>query len=137
MIVFLESDKNDFTVTLNPPICASKVRMVSCSLYNSWYNLIGGIVMTKDGNTSKGNAIPNGQYTPQTLAKELAKYGWTLTTGLPHEMTIKHNMAISGVSGGFQVTFGQYDPLGALLGITGKTITTNPTQVHWKVSIPL
>ena len=42
MIVFLESDKNNFTTYLNPPIKARKVRLVSCSLYNSWYNLIAG-----------------------------------------------------------------------------------------------
>ena len=91
MIVFLESDKNNFTTYLNPPIKARKVRLVSCSLYNSWYNLIGGEVTVVESNASVGKKIPDGHYTPITLAKEIAKHGYTLTTGLPHEMTLKHD----------------------------------------------
>ena len=89
MIVFLESDKNNFTTYLNPPIKARKVRLVSCSLYNSWYNLInGGTVRNVSGRTMQ--KIPDSHYTPITLAKELAKHGYTLTTGLPHEWAWKH-----------------------------------------------
>ena len=87
MIVFLESDKNNFTMYPKSPIKARKVRLVSCSLYNSWYNLIGGEV-TASGSPPM-TKIPDSHYTPITLAKELAKHGYTLTTGLPHEMTFK------------------------------------------------
>ena len=81
MIVFLNSDQNPFTTYLNPPIRAHKVRLISCSLYNSWYNLIGGTATV--GGTA--NNIPDSHYKPQTLAKELAKHNITLKTGLPHE----------------------------------------------------
>ena len=87
MIVFLNSDQNPFITYLNPPIKAHKVRLISCSLYNSWHNLIGGEV-TKGGTQHK---IPNSHYTPQTLSKELSKQGATLKTGLPHEWSLTGN----------------------------------------------
>ena len=87
MIVFLNSDQNPFTAYLNPPIKAHKVRLISCSLYNSWHNLIAGFI-TKG---SKQHLIPHSHYTPQTLAKELAKRDVTLTTGLPHEWKLTHD----------------------------------------------
>ena len=129
MIVFLESDKNNFTTYLNPPIKARKVRLVSCSLYNSWHNLINGMVTAFKGNGNyQGVMLPNGHYTPITLAKELAKHGYTLTTGLPHEMTLKHNLPNN-----FSVTLGRLDALGSLLGIQGKAITNTAIPVNWKV----
>jgi len=122
MILFLESDKNPFSITLNTPLVGvSQVKLLSCSLYNSWYNLIGGIVMTKNGS----NKIPDSHYTPVSLSAELAKHGYTLTTGLPHEMAIRHNIT------NFTAPVGI---LGTLLGV--KQITTTATPVHWKVPNP-
>lgn len=118
MIVFLESDKNNFTVNLNPPIRAHKTCLVSCSLYNSLYKLIGGWSLWKRVPVINVRCSQTGMhYTPMTLAKELAKRGYTLTTGLPHKMTIKHDMA------NYSVTLGKFDALGSLFGIIGKTIT--------------
>ena len=117
MIVFLNSDQNPFTTYLNPPIKAHKVRLISCSLYNSWHNLIGGEV-TKKGTAHK---IPDSHYTPQTLAKELAKHDVTLTTGLPHEwkLTIPQQ--------------GQYSlnlPINVLLGTD---VVNKRIVYHWNV----
>ena len=119
MIVFLNSDKNPFITYLNPPIRApaSKVRLVSCSLYNSWHNLIGGEV-TKKGTTHK---IPDSHYTPQTLAKELAKHDVTLTTGLPHEWkleTPKQNPSTTNP---------------AIDVLLGSKVVNGETLYHWNV----
>lgn len=123
MIVFLDSDKSNFTTYLNPPIRASKVRLVSCSLYNSWYNLIGGTLPAAPNNIK----IPDSHYTPITLAKELSKHGYTLTSGLPHEMTFKKNTG-SGSTG-----FSKGNPLPGFLGI-GRTLDgTTAVPVKWKV----
>ena len=124
MIVFLESDKNNFTTYLNPPIKARKVRLVSCSLYNSWYNLIGGEV-TASGSPPM-TKIPDSHYTPITLAKELAKHGYTLTTGLPHEMTFKRNVTTS-------TGLGVDNPLVKLLGCDYTLTGGNAVSVDWKV----
>ena len=121
MIVFLESDKNNFTMYLNPPIKARKVRLVSCSLYNSWYNLIGGEIPA-----SGMQKIPDSHYTPITLAKELAKHGYTLTTGLPHEMKFKRNTTTSA-------GLGADNPLVKLLGCANTLNGGNAVAVNWKV----
>ena len=123
MIVFLESDKNNFTTYLNPPIKARKVRLVSCSLYNSWYNLINGEVKTSSGTTK----LSDSHYTPITLAKALAKQGYTLTTGLPHEMKLKKNVVSSSTD------LGADNPLVKLLGCAYTLDGTNAVSVDWKV----
>ena len=114
MIVFLNSDQNPFITYFSPPIKARKVRLVSCSLYNSWHNLIGGVV-TKGGTQHK---IPDSHYKPQTLAKELAKHDVSLTTGLPHEW---------GLNTGSNVTLNA--PLTHLLGLKK---VNNINTFHWK-----
>ena len=91
MIVFLNSDQNPFTTYLNPPIKAHKVRLISCSLYNSWHNLIGGVATVNKADKK----IPDSHYTPQTLAKELAKYKVFLTTGLPHQWSLVPDAGVS------------------------------------------
>ena len=111
MIVFLHSDQNPFMTYFSPPIKAHKVRLISCSLYNSWYNLMGGVV-TKQGTAHK---IPDSHYKPQTLAKELAKHDVSLTTGLPHEWTMT---VPSGTSLNSAIT--------TLLGKDGD-------KYHWKI----
>jgi len=88
MFVFIESDKNGFTTYINPPLTnITHVRLVSCSLYNSWNNLTGGVlkVYAKDGSGYSEYNIPDAHYTPATLSKEFAKHGSTLTIGLPYE----------------------------------------------------
>ena len=60
----------------------------------------------KGNGTYQGVMLPNGHYTPITLAKEISKYGYTLTTGLPHEMTLKHNLPNH-----FSVTLGRLDAI--------------------------
>ena len=117
MIVFLCSDKNPFTTYLNPPIKAHKVRLMSCSLYNSWYNLIGGVATVN----KTARKIPDSHYTPQTLAKELAKYKVFLTTGLPHEWSLVPDAGVS-------IDINQ--PIKDLLGY--KVVNSNNT-FHWKV----
>ena len=117
MIVFLDSDKNNFTTLLNPPIKANRVRLLSCSLYNSWYNLIGGVATVNQ----TARAIPDSHYTPQTLAKELAKYQIALTTGLPHEWGLVPDANVS-------VDINQ--PIKDLIGY--KTVGGVNT-FHWKV----
>ena len=118
MIVFLNSDKNPFTTYLNPPIKAHKVRLISCSLYNSWYNLIVGMVTVG----KVANRIPDSHYTPQTLAKALAKHGVTLKTGLPHKWEIRGRNSTQRSNG--------YAPINVLLG----TKMSNLTAVyHWKI----
>ena len=70
--------------------------------------------------------IPDSHYTPITLAKELAKHGYTLTTGLPHEMTFKRNVTTS-------TGLGADNPLVKLLGCAYTLNGGNAVAVNWKV----
>lgn len=124
MIVFLESNKKEFTTYLNPPIWASKLRLISCSLYNSWYNFIRGKVI--HNNASK--YLPDSHYTPITLAKKLAKYDYTLTKGLPHEITLRYTRSSSSVN------VAGDNPLVSLLGLKTTTLVKDKAYaVNWEV----
>ena len=118
MIVFLSGDTNPFTTYLNPSLNARKVRLICCSLYNSWYNLIGGIVTISD----KENKIPDSHYKPQTLAKEFAKLKVTLTTGLPHEWNLAPEAGSS------------YDSINQpIKDLLGYKVVNNNNTFHWKM----
>ena len=72
LTIFLQ--KNGETVFLDQAIPKVHfMKLISCSLYNSWHNLmsVGQIYFKEDGQVLA--SIPQGHYTYQSLAEELAQ----------------------------------------------------------------
>ena len=76
VVLTIVAQKNGETIFFNEPLPKVHfMRLVSCSLYNSWHNLTRVGTMTfKTTTTEKGLAeIPQGHYTIESLVKELTK----------------------------------------------------------------
>ena len=72
VVLTIVAQKNGETVYFDEPIPqAHFMRLVSCSLYNSWHNLnrVGQITLTDAPETLA--SIPGGHYTVKNLVKEL------------------------------------------------------------------
>ena len=75
VVLTINAPSNDYTVYFDQPISKPNyIRLLNCSLYNSWYNLKGGkiILIDKEDNNIKyeSNFLP-GHYTIESnLAKE-------------------------------------------------------------------
>ena len=87
VILTLTTTENPHTVYFDQPIQKpSYIRLLSCSLYNSWFNLKkdGEIFYTDEKNSNKSESIILGNYTIEVMAKTienaLKKYGDILRT---------------------------------------------------------
>ena len=88
VILTVVTKENPHTVYFEPyPIPKpSYIRLLSCSLYNSWFNLKEGgkIFYTDDKKNQRSESILPGNYTIEEMAKTLQnsfkKYGDVLTT---------------------------------------------------------
>ena len=86
VIVTLTTTENPHTVYFDQPIQKpSYIRLLSCSLYNSWFNLKkGGKIFYTNKNLEKSEFILPGNYTIEEMAKTienaLKKYGDKLRT---------------------------------------------------------
>ena len=86
VIVTLTTTENPHTVYFDQPIQKpSYIRLLSCSLYNSWFNLKeGGKIFYTNKNLEKSESILPGNYTIEEMAKTienaLKKYGDKLRT---------------------------------------------------------
>jgi len=72
VVLTIVAKKNGETVYFDEPIPQVHfMRLVSCSLYNSWHNLsrVGQINLTKTGETLA--SIPGGHYTLHGLVREI------------------------------------------------------------------
>ena len=86
VIVTVNTTENHHTVYFDQPIQKpSYIRLLSCSLYNSWFNLKeGGKIFCTNKNLEKSESILSGNYTIEEMAKTienaLKKYGDILRT---------------------------------------------------------
>ena len=86
VILTLTTTENPHTVYFDQPIQKpSYIRLLSCSLYNSWFNLKeGGKIFYTNKNLEKSESILPGNYTIEEMAKTienaLKKYGDKLRT---------------------------------------------------------
>ena len=87
VILTLTTTENPHTVYFNQPIQKpSYIRLLSCSLYNSWFNLkeVGKIFYTDDKKNQRSESILPGNYTIEEIAKTLQnsfkKYGEVIKT---------------------------------------------------------
>ena len=87
VILTLTTTENPHTVYFDQPIKKpSYIRLLSCSLYNSWFNLKEGgkIFYTDEKNLEKSQSLFPGNYTIEEMAKTienaLKKYGDILRT---------------------------------------------------------
>ena len=95
VVLTIVAPSNDHTVYFDQPIPKPNyIRLLSCLLYNSWYNLkAAGKIEGK----SKAFTFLPGPYVPKTLAKQienaLSKYTNTIKaeTNMPFGKIIIHN----------------------------------------------
>ena len=87
VILTLTTTENPHTVYFDQPIQKpSYIRLLSCSLYNSWFNLKkdGEIFYTDEKNSKNSESIILGNYTIEVMAKTIEnafkKYGDILRT---------------------------------------------------------
>ena len=87
VIVTVNTTENPHTVYFDQPIQKpSYIRLLSCSLYNSWFNLKenGEIFYTDEKNSKKSESIILGNYTIEVMAETIEnafkKYGYILRT---------------------------------------------------------
>ena len=87
VIVTVNTTENPHTVYFDRPIeKPSYIRLLSCSLYNSWFNLKedGEIFYTDEKNSNESESIILGNYTIEVMAKTIEnafkKYGDILRT---------------------------------------------------------
>ena len=87
VILTLTTKENPHTVYFDQPIQKpSYIRLLSCSLYNSWFNLKEGgkIFYTDDKKNQRSESILPGNYTIEEMAKTIEnsfkKYGDVLRT---------------------------------------------------------
>ena len=77
VILTINAPSNDYTVYFDHPIPKPNyMRLISCSLYNSWFNFMGGkIILTdkQDNNKKYENNLLPGFYTVESLAEALKK----------------------------------------------------------------
>ena len=72
VILTIVAQKNDETVYFDQPIPqVHYMRLVPCSLYNSWHNLKTVGMMTIKQTGEPVASLPEGNYTVMSLAKEL------------------------------------------------------------------
>ena len=76
IVLTIIADSNDHTVRFREPLGKSNyIRLLSCPLYNSWYNLKrrGEISISDRQNNASIETIPPGKYTLEGLAKAFGK----------------------------------------------------------------
>ena len=76
VVLTIVAQKNGETIFFNDPFPKVHfIRLVSCSLYNSWHNLtrVGLMTFKKPNGSSNVTlaSIPEGHYTIESIAKEL------------------------------------------------------------------
>ena len=74
VVLTIVVQKNDETIYFDEPIPRVHfIRLVSCSLYNSWHNLktVGLLAIKQTGEPVA--SLPEGNYTVMSLAKELTE----------------------------------------------------------------
>ena len=74
VVLTIVTQNNGETVYFDEPISqAHLMKLISCSLYNSWHNLksVGQIYFKEDREVLA--SIPQGHYTSESLAEELTK----------------------------------------------------------------
>ena len=77
VVLTVLAPSNDYTIYFKNPLPKPDyIRLISCSLYNSWHNLqTRAEISMSDEKTKKQTIVglPPGHYTPETSAKRLTK----------------------------------------------------------------
>ena len=77
VILSVVAPSNDYTIYFNRPLPKPNyIRLISCSLYNSWHNLqTRAEISISDKETKKQTVaeLPPAHYTPETTAKTLTQ----------------------------------------------------------------
>ena len=90
VVLTVVAPSNDYTIYLKHPLPRQNyIRLISCSLYNSWHNLKSNSAISlfnQNQNKPKTMLLFQGHYTLKTLAKEienaLSRHGLHLQTGI-------------------------------------------------------
>jgi len=86
-VLTIVAQKNGETVYFDRPIPqVHYMRLVSCSLYNSWHNLKRVGVIAVDRSSVRIATIPQGNYNLISLVKELKSSIRALQSGIPLEL---------------------------------------------------
>jgi len=87
VVLTIVAQKNGETVYFDEPIPqVHYMRLVSCSLYNSWHNLKKVGVIAVDRSSVRIASIPQGHYNIVSLERELKSSIRELRSGIPFEL---------------------------------------------------
>ena len=107
---------NDITINFNPALVGySKIRLLQCKLYNSWYNIteLNNKLYCHNGIKWTTKTLPPGNYNISTLNNMLNK-----------NITLKHNDATGKINikldNNFKIDFTKDDSFAELLGFNKK-----------------
>jgi len=75
VILTIVTNKNGTVYFRDPIPKVNFVKLISCSLFNSWYNLekVGSIIKKADSNDIIYKRLPPGHYNPKALAQKLSE----------------------------------------------------------------